>query len=170
MPVTLDPIVALIFVVPLPAPVIVIVPELFIAVVEMVIVPLEVVLRVKLPVPVIPPLIVSGLLRTGDNAMVKLSLRAIAPEKIIPPEVVDVVVIVLVPLLPLATVTGFEMVPVPLVIVSEAVELPEVSPNVTVLEPLPRQLILLQDTIPALITNGALKVFVPPKASVPEPL
>ena len=55
MPVTLEPTVALIVVVPVPDPELVIVPVLLILVVDTVVVPELLLLKVTLPVPLMPP-------------------------------------------------------------------------------------------------------------------
>ena len=78
MPVTLEPTVALIVVVPVPDPELVIVPVLLILVVDTVVVPELLLLKVTLPVPLMPPDKVKVLVPLLINVL-PLTLGVIAP-------------------------------------------------------------------------------------------
>jgi hypothetical protein len=136
IPVTFDPTPPLMVVVPVPAPIFVMVPALFTAAVESVMVPLPALLLiVRLLVPVTPPLKVVEMF-------------------------VPVLPIVSVPVVPLASAIGRAIVSPVVPTSSVALALPLVSPSVIV--PAPKAFALVVPrTVPDLIVNPPVKVLLP---------
>src|SRR5262245_1147067 len=145
IPVTFEPTAALMSVVPLPAPILVIVPALLTAAVESVMVPVvALLLMVRLLVPVTPPL-----------------------------KVVEIAVplfpMVSVPVVPLASTIGRAMVNPVVPTNSVALALPLVLPSVIV--PAPKALALVvPSTVPDLIVSPPVNVFALDSVAVPAPL
>jgi len=154
--VTFAPMTALINVAPLPAPELVIVPVLLTLAVDRVITPAPVALRVRLPVPVIPPLKVRAL-ATGDKLRAWL-LSVTAPLKML----AALEVMVATPVLPEATEIGLANVPTKAPL-NVALALPLESPMVIVPVPVapPKDPATSPLTVPDLMIRPPVKTFVP---------
>jgi len=161
--VTFAPISALITFVAEPAPELVIVPVLLtLVVVWRVITPAPVALRVRLPVPVIPPLKVRAL-AAGDSIRSWL-LSVTAPLKML----AALEVMVATPVLPEATEIGLANVPTkpPL---NVALALPLLSP-IVIVPPVPNaKALVVPLTVPDLIIKPPVKVLAPERTNVPAP-
>ena len=150
------PTLALIVEVPEPVPELVMVPALFTPVVDSVAVPPPVVLNIRLPVPVTPPLNVR-LLAVGCR--VRLLASVTAPLK----RVVAPTVIVFVPVFPAATEMRFVKVPLN-VLSSVAFAAPLVLPRM--MAPVPNALALpVPIKVPASMVAPPEKVFTPESVS-----
>src|SRR6185295_11335029 len=116
-------------------------------------------LMTRLPVPVMPPLKVRRFVRVG--ASVRLLFRVTPPLKIL----AALLVMLKVPLEPVATVIGWANVPAnpPF---SVALALPLLSPSVITLALAPKAFALVVPlTLPALISNPLVNVFAPESVS-----
>lgn len=164
-PVTLVPMTEVIVFVPVVELLLVIVPVLFTAVVVndvRAVVP--VLLIVRFPVPLTPPVNVS--VRVVQEATVSALFKVMAPLKIGLP--LELQLIVAIPLLPDATVIALVCVIAPPLVCRTAFDEPVVSPSVT--DPAPNEAAALPAKVPAFTVSPELKVLVAFSDHVPVPV